>query len=265
LHSPNHLAIGKLFGGGCNCDYMFFVIDDASWTESTAWTAPTQHEINTAYNASFLNSWKAGEWHHVAATWDNTAGMNLYVDGVLIGSNTNKWARSETGTSIYLGSNRGTDPTNAVIDEFKIYDSVLSAGEIKAEYIGKLKDESGDACDPCPYDPSDLCPGYDEDNDGILNENDLCPGTTTNSYNLNLTKTQGCSCEQVKQAIASKGQGYAKGVLSDKNTGICRAAEKAKGLMKTGKVVEETDFGQWLQNLWKNITGRVIAFLRSNK
>ena len=165
--------------------------------------------------------------------------MNLYVDGVLISSNRDKWVRSETGANIYLGSHRGNDFADAVIDELKIYDSTLNADEIRARYLGKLTDELGDACDPCPKDPSNLCKQAvnDDDNDGVLNEDDLCSDTKTNDYDVDLTKTDGCSCEQIKEALAAGGKGYAKGVFSDKNLGICRAAQAgAKGILaKTGK------------------------------
>ena len=32
-----------------------------------------------------------------------------------------------------------------------------------------------------------------------------------------------------------------------------------------GKVAKEIDFGEWLQNAWRNITGRVIAFLSGER
>ena len=134
LHSPNHLSIGKYYGGGCNCNYLFFVIDDASWSESTAWTEPSQHELNTADNPSFLNNWRAGEWHHIAATWDNTAGMQLYVDGALIRSNTDKWATDAIGDYFYLGSALGTDQfADAAFDEFKVYDYARTAGQVAVD------------------------------------------------------------------------------------------------------------------------------------
>lgn len=95
---------------------------------------------------------------------------------------------------------------------------------------------SGDGCcDPdCIID--DDCEGItnDHDNDWILDEDDLCLNTNPNAA---VITEDGCSCEQIKEALAAQGKGYAEGVLSDKNLGICRAAQAgAKGVLsKTGR------------------------------
>jgi hypothetical protein len=36
---------------------------------------------------AFWDDWKAGEWHHLAATWDKNQGVNIYQDGKKVASN----------------------------------------------------------------------------------------------------------------------------------------------------------------------------------
>ena len=78
------------------------------------WSADAEYGVSHS-----LASWKAGEWHHVAAAWGNGA-MTLYVDG-------NKVAGGEMSPpailddDIHIGSNAwGVAQADAVIDEFRI-------------------------------------------------------------------------------------------------------------------------------------------------
>jgi hypothetical protein len=79
-----------------------------------------------------------GQWHHVAYTLDASAEVaQIYVDGVLVGSSTTTPA--VTFPSLFnnfevgrLGRSAPTDAFAGSMDELRIYDTVLSAGEVAA-------------------------------------------------------------------------------------------------------------------------------------
>ena len=87
-------------------------------------------------------SFNAGEWHHIAVTWDMTAGrMRSYIDGVLDGSA----SFSSNGVlgnmlSLFVGDNRGSyhpggsaTSANGLFDELRVHNHVQSTAEITAD------------------------------------------------------------------------------------------------------------------------------------
>jgi hypothetical protein len=77
-----------------------------------------------------------GAWHHVAATRNNTSGaMAVYVDGVLSGSGTGPTGARTAPPNLRIGSIQSGSSAgflNGVIDDVRLYNSVLSAGDIAA-------------------------------------------------------------------------------------------------------------------------------------
>jgi hypothetical protein len=95
----------------------------------------TRHDITAD-----ISDWKAREWHHVAATWDNEKGeLRLYVDGKLAAdeytNKTDKFTRKKLASEFWIGAAKPGDGSTikAVIDEFRIYPRALSAEEIQKE------------------------------------------------------------------------------------------------------------------------------------
>ena len=84
----------------------------------------------------------AGEWHHIAITWDLPADrLEIYIDGLLDASLTPNTSGSwgALGT-VYLGDNRSTyhpsgtpNSANGIIDEARIYAVVQTAAGIQAD------------------------------------------------------------------------------------------------------------------------------------
>jgi hypothetical protein len=77
-----------------------------------------------------------GGWHHVAVTLNGSVGT-LYVDGAQVGSNTSMTIKpSDLGatTQNWIGrSQYAADPyLDGRVDDFRIYNQALSAGEIAA-------------------------------------------------------------------------------------------------------------------------------------
>jgi hypothetical protein len=75
-----------------------------------------------------------GTWHHVAATRNNTSGaMAVYVDGVLRGSGTGPTGSRTWPANLRIGSlQTGNNFLNGTLDDVRLYDRILSAGEIAA-------------------------------------------------------------------------------------------------------------------------------------
>jgi len=76
---------------------------------------------------------QAGEWHHIAATFDGTI-YKCYVDGEL--SSELDWGAvrtiPENEFPVYIGGEPGGSHFDGIIDEVKIYDHALSEGEIRS-------------------------------------------------------------------------------------------------------------------------------------
>ncbi|MDC0270086.1 LamG domain-containing protein [bacterium] len=77
------------------------------------------------------------EWHHVAMTGSaSDSTMSVYIDGVLIASDTSPNVNFNFGTSagLFIGSKRVTADSlfDGLIDEVAVYDSVLSTSDLAA-------------------------------------------------------------------------------------------------------------------------------------
>jgi hypothetical protein len=97
--------------------------------------------VNTtegAYSVSDNTLRAPGDWHHVAMTFDGTA-LRLYVDGGLVSSRTVSGSISASWAPVVLGSffeaGRGL---RGDLDEIRMYDRALSAGEILAHSQRRL-------------------------------------------------------------------------------------------------------------------------------
>jgi signal peptidase I len=89
-------------------------------------------------------SYNDGAWHHAVATMDGVlggAGMKLYVDGALVGSNTN--LVSQTGVGYWrVGADNltgwpGAPTTTGLtgsVDDAAVYSSALTAAKVSAHY-----------------------------------------------------------------------------------------------------------------------------------
>ena len=93
----------------------------------------TYTEKNQTTVRSAVNSWKKGEWHHIAATW-NKDNFSLYIDGKLRKHSMMKAILKDDFAEIVLGEHWAGKPGQTLLDEVKIYDKTLTPDEINAEY-----------------------------------------------------------------------------------------------------------------------------------
>jgi hypothetical protein len=105
------------------------------------------------------NVYNDGQWHYVVATLDPTAGMSLYVDGQLIGTNSNTTPQSYTGYWRVGGDNLNawnldpwgsnsqgtTEPNsyyfNGTMADVAVYPVALSAAQVAAHYAAALNEQ----------------------------------------------------------------------------------------------------------------------------
>ncbi|MFA4990396.1 MAG: LamG-like jellyroll fold domain-containing protein [Candidatus Paceibacterota bacterium] len=71
-------------------------------------------------------------WHHAVATMDNKH-VKVYYDGGLVGE-TILTVNDLVSTQMYIGKGFWANPFKGLIDEVRIYNRALSAGEIKRHY-----------------------------------------------------------------------------------------------------------------------------------
>jgi len=84
---------------------------------------------NVSINSSPVND---DEWHHVAATWDNAGESILYVDAARAASTANTGNIFSFSGRIRLGRpNDSSRYYNGLLDEVRLYDRILPAGEIQ--------------------------------------------------------------------------------------------------------------------------------------
>jgi hypothetical protein len=114
--------------GGDGQEYAFFEVGDewqnrmrlmkdgANNLRFMVWDA--SNEYGVAYNVSH---WQAGEWHHIAATWQDTS-IALFVDGVQVGQAEGVTLPVINADSLQVGSCSVWYPlwAQAVIDELRI-------------------------------------------------------------------------------------------------------------------------------------------------
>lgn len=118
------------------------------------WSIGTQIRFDVAdpedrYASSSIAGWQAGEWHHVAVTWDCERGTDFYIDGQPIhGRNGGHAAKlflrdqnitrfswtPENFPYFEIGGNEGHRTADGLIDELRIYDAPLTSEAIALEF-----------------------------------------------------------------------------------------------------------------------------------
>jgi DNA-binding beta-propeller fold protein YncE len=92
--------------------------DGANNLRFMVWDSTTEYGV--AYN---VGHWQAGEWHHIAVTWQGK-NLALFVDGMQVGSEGNAQMPDPLSAQMYIGSSAWEGQwANAVIDELRISDT----------------------------------------------------------------------------------------------------------------------------------------------
>lgn len=85
---------------------------------------------STITTGSGMTNWT---WYHCVAM-TTPAGMQIYLDGALVASNTNMWTPTTFSAGMWLWENGFGNSSNINVKKFRIYNRVLNAWEIAALY-----------------------------------------------------------------------------------------------------------------------------------
>jgi len=127
-----YYMIGKGKTPGDRDQTFGFYLEDASDADFQDWEIPADEAIPVA-----------GEWYHIATTWDFPAGESrFYINGEEVGSVTGLGnfpplnANPRIGSSTDAGYMPAANGADSVIDEFSIYSKVLTAEELQVVMRG---------------------------------------------------------------------------------------------------------------------------------
>ncbi len=102
--------------------------------------------VPRALNASVsVGAWKAGQWHHIVATWEREKGIALFVDGQQAGAKEGTCELPRVGRLYFGAEVNGTQFANGWLDDIRLYDRPLTAAEAQAEYGGELPRKKAEA------------------------------------------------------------------------------------------------------------------------
>lgn len=113
---------------------------------------------------------QAGSWQHIAATFDDTANeVLLYLDGSLVHTGVINFSPTAVNADLTIGRSPDGEFWNGLLDDVRIYDSVLSAAD-----ISDLASGGGSGGGGGEPPPPDSCDGIfrDEFNNPVYSGND---------------------------------------------------------------------------------------------
>jgi hypothetical protein len=83
-----------------------------------------------------VRNWKAGEWHHIGASWDATTGLSLFVDGQCVTRREATYEPRAWPTFNLGGDWSGQGTGDAVFDDVRLYNVPLEAAHMAAVMRG---------------------------------------------------------------------------------------------------------------------------------
>lgn len=100
-------------------------------------------DLADKYCTTPVTDWQAGKWVHIAALWDCSKGLSLWVNGEKKAESETTWDPHPTDP-LLIGTGYGQEGGEAaggILDEFKVYDRPLTEAEIQADMAGTLAAE----------------------------------------------------------------------------------------------------------------------------
>ncbi|HNS23060.1 MAG TPA: LamG domain-containing protein [Sedimentisphaerales bacterium] len=95
----------------------------------------------------YVNSfWQVGVWHHICLTYDGLT-ARLYADGAQVTFSPKTWNLIPNRAHIGQQVNNYAEFWNGVVDDVRLYDTALTAAEVKALIPAKLKAYKPDPAD----------------------------------------------------------------------------------------------------------------------
>ncbi len=123
-------------------------------------------DIWTWFGVESVKKISAGDWYHIAATYDRTT-LKIYINGVLDNSVNTQYTPYQNNQQLVIGRACWGDPCafrpsnpsfNGIIDEVRIYNRALSASEIQAEYNALTSTSTPTTVPPTTVPPTTVPP-----------------------------------------------------------------------------------------------------------
>jgi hypothetical protein len=135
--------------------------DGANNLRLIVWDSSTEYGVFTN-----VSDWKAGEWHHVAASWQNS-NLAIYVDGKLRDSTSSARSPDKLGTTIIVGASSSNDQfADAVIDELRISDIARIGNSNACTYRILVADSGNNRLEAFDYEGNFISAFGSKGNDG---------------------------------------------------------------------------------------------------
>jgi len=124
--------VGRYYNTANNKSYRFFVRNTgALWVELSS----DGNSVATCIGGDVND----GQWHHVAVAYDSAAmSMAIYSDGVVLATCTAPSSLFDNGLLFHIGTSDANAAPNSftgLMDEVRMYNRPLSAGEVKQLYL----------------------------------------------------------------------------------------------------------------------------------
>ena len=110
-----------------------------NWQDGFGLTFVLNNQVNVGAGAFSYANWNDGVWHHAVGTWDGSV-VSIYVDGALRGQSAAPGFGliKNAAVPVRIGGSANTAPYHyftGQIDETRIYNRALTAGEIAGIYM----------------------------------------------------------------------------------------------------------------------------------
>lgn len=89
-----------------------------------------------------VRHWKAGDWHHVAATWEAQGSLALFVDGECVARRETKYEPVSHPQFVVGGDWAGRGTAEAALDDVRTYSVPLQAAQVQAVMNGLPLEEA---------------------------------------------------------------------------------------------------------------------------
>lgn len=123
----NQLCIIEKWSGAGFINGYFLRLSSTMVPKVSIGNGTAQYEVASAGYTTLT----AGAWTHLAATFNGTNTLNLYINGTLNNSsNTVVPPTVSTGSNLHIGVDYGQNRFNGEIDDARIYDRQLSDAEV---------------------------------------------------------------------------------------------------------------------------------------
>lgn len=148
--APNSLSVGVWFKTTSTSGGRLIGFSQSNSGNSSSYDRHLQLQNNgqvmfginpsgsTQVKITSAGAYNDGAWHQAIGTFSPATGMRLYLDGQLVGANSNAQAKSYTGYWRVGGDNVWTGTTNrylnGALDEAAVFHRVLSDTEIAGQY-----------------------------------------------------------------------------------------------------------------------------------